>query len=162
MAQQIVIGVDGSEASLDALGAAASLAEPAGAQLSVVFVRDPGLAGAVAGMEGQGEAVVLQTEDELGAAARERTFDALSEKRVGWTFDVVTGDAAHELLNLAKRRRAALIVVGGRRHSTIGGVVLGSVAQKLLRISPISVLVVRQPAPDRPAPSPGSEVVFPG
>src|SRR3977135_344384 len=58
---------------------------------------------------GQVEAVVLQTEDELGAAARERTFDALSEKHVEWTFDVVTGDAAHELLNLAKRRRAALI-----------------------------------------------------
>ena len=41
-------------------------------------------------------------------------------------------------------------------------VALGSVAQKLLHISPISVLVVRQPAPDRVAPSPGSEAVFPG
>jgi nucleotide-binding universal stress UspA family protein len=152
MSQQIVIGVDGSETSLDALGAAAALAELAGSRLSVVFVRDPGVAGAVsAAVEGQGEAVVLQTEDELAAAARERTFDALSEKHVEWTFDVATGDAAHELLSLAKRRHAALIVVGGRRHTTIGGVVLGSVAQKLLHISPISVFVVRQPAPDRAA-----------
>src|SRR5437899_11014476 len=137
MAQQIVIGVDGSDASLDALGAGAALAEPAGAQLSVVFVRDPGLAGAVAAVEGQGEAVVLQTEDELGAAARERTFDALSEKHVEWTFDVATGDAAHELLSLAKRRHAALIVIGGRRHTPNGGVVLGPVAQNLLHILPI-------------------------
>jgi nucleotide-binding universal stress UspA family protein len=151
MTPQIVIGVDGSEASLEALGAATDLADQTGALLSVVFVRDPGLAGAVSAVEARGEAVILQTEDELGAAARQRTIDTLSDKHIKWSFDVATGDAAHELLNLAKRRHAALIVVGGRRHSTIGGVVLGSVAQKLLHTSPISVLVVRHPTPDRVA-----------
>jgi nucleotide-binding universal stress UspA family protein len=145
MAQQIVIGVDGSETSVEALGAAADLAEQTGSHLSVVFVHDPGLAGALAGVEGRGEAVILQTEGELEAAARERSFDVLSDRHVDWTFDVASGDAAHELVNVAQRRRAALIVVGGRRHTAIGGVVLGSVAQKLLHASPISVLVFRHP-----------------
>jgi nucleotide-binding universal stress UspA family protein len=145
MAQEIVIGVDGSNASLEALGAAAGLAEQTDSQLSVVFVRDPGLAGTLAGMEGRGEAAILQTEAELEATARERTFDALSDKHIDWTFDVASGEAAHELVNVAERRHAALIIVGGRRHTTIGGVVLGSVAQKLLHTSPISVLVFRHP-----------------
>jgi nucleotide-binding universal stress UspA family protein len=151
MAQQIVIGVDGSEASLDALGAAADLAEQTGSQLAVVFVRDPGLAGAIAATEGAAEAVIMQTETELEATARARTVDALRDRRVEWTFDSATGDAAHELLNVALRRRASLIVVGGHRHRTVGGVVLGSVAQKLLRVSPISVLVFRQPSRERVA-----------
>jgi nucleotide-binding universal stress UspA family protein len=47
---------------------------------------------------------------------------------------------------VAKRRAASLIVVGGRGHSLVGGLVLGSVAQKLVRSSPVSVLVVRHPA----------------
>jgi nucleotide-binding universal stress UspA family protein len=151
MAQQIVIGVDGSESSLEALGAAAGIAEQTGSHLSVVFVRDPGLAGAVAGPEGRAEAVILQTEGELEAVARERTSDALRDTRAEWTFDVATGDAAHELLNVARQRQAALIVVGGHRHSTIGGVAVGSVAQRLLHTSPISVLVFRHPESDRVA-----------
>jgi nucleotide-binding universal stress UspA family protein len=149
MAQQIVIGVDGSEASLDALRAAADLAERSGLDLAVVFVRDPGLAGAVAGMEGEAEAVILQTEAEIEATARERTFDVLRDRPVAWTFDAAAGDAAYELVNVAQRRHASLIIVGGHQHSTIGGVLLGSVAQKLLRASPISVLVFRHPASDR-------------
>jgi nucleotide-binding universal stress UspA family protein len=39
-------------------------------------------------------------------------------------------------------------VVGGRGHNLLGGLLLGSVAQKLVRWSPISVLVVRHPAVD--------------
>jgi nucleotide-binding universal stress UspA family protein len=45
MAPQIVIGVDGSETSLHALAAGPDLAEQTGSQPSVVFVRDPSLAG---------------------------------------------------------------------------------------------------------------------
>jgi nucleotide-binding universal stress UspA family protein len=41
-----------------------------------------------------------------------------------------------------------MIVVGGRGHSLLGGLVLGSIAQRLLRCSPISVLVIRHPRVD--------------
>ena len=147
MAQRIVIGVDGSGASLDALVEAAELAEQSGSQLSVVFVRDPGLAGAAATYEPAAASAIEQTEAECESIAREETFEALCRRRVAWTFDVATGDVAHELVNVAQRRRASLIVVGGRRHSKLGGVVLGSVAQKLVCTSPTSVFVVRYPAP---------------
>jgi nucleotide-binding universal stress UspA family protein len=61
-------------------------------------------------------------------------------------FDVIGGQAAHGLIDAATTEGASLIVVGGRGHSVLGGLILGSVAQKLVRSSPISVLVVRHPA----------------
>ena len=95
--------------------------------------------------EGTAERFIQQTVEELEAESRERAFDLLADRAVKWTFDIVTGEAAHELCVAAKQRGAALIVVGGRGHSLLGGLVLGSVAQKLVRASPISVLVVRHP-----------------
>ncbi|HEY6316584.1 MAG TPA: universal stress protein [Acidimicrobiia bacterium] len=91
----------------------------------------------------------VQAEAELEASAGQRTFDVLGHRRVQWTFDTASGDAAHELVTIAQLRHAQLIVVGGHRHSTIGGVVLGSVAQRLLHASPVSLLVVRRPACER-------------
>src|ERR1700738_1574257 len=53
------------------------------------------------------------------------------------------GVPAAELIGAAQKNQATTIVVGGRSHGVVGGLVLGSVAQKLVRHSPISVLVVR-------------------
>ena len=60
-----------------------------------------------------------------------------------WRFEVASGDPAHELMEAARHAQATTIVVGGRTHGVVGGLVAGSVAQKLVRHSPISVLVVR-------------------
>ena len=53
------------------------------------------------------------------------------------------GDPATELIAAAREHQAGAIVVGGRSHGVVGGLVVGSVAQKLVRHSPVSVLVVR-------------------
>jgi nucleotide-binding universal stress UspA family protein len=146
MTHNIVVGVDGADNSMAALGAGAELAEKTESQLSVVFVRDVGPAIALAfGYEGAAELVLEQSGAELAVTTRERTFDLLADRPIEWTFDVVTGDAANELINVATTRAASLIVVGGRDHNLLGGLVLGSVAQKLVRSSQISVLVVRHP-----------------
>jgi nucleotide-binding universal stress UspA family protein len=142
----ILVGVDGSDSSFLALSNAADLAEQTGSQLSVVFVHDPGTASALAAAyNGSAELYIEQGIEELEATSRERTFDLLADRPLEWTFDVVAGEAVHELIEIAKTRTASLIVVGGRGHSLFGGLVLGSVAQKLVRSSPISVLVVRHP-----------------
>jgi nucleotide-binding universal stress UspA family protein len=149
MAHTIVVGIDGSANSFAALAAAATLAEQTDSRLSVVFVHDPGAAHALApAYEGTAEQILELTLTELEAASRERTFDVLADRPLDWTFDVTAGAAAHELIGTAVRTGASLIVVGGRGHSLLGGLILGSVAQKLVRSSPISVLVVRHPAVD--------------
>jgi nucleotide-binding universal stress UspA family protein len=149
MTHTLVVGVDGSKSSFAALVQAADLAEQTDSQLSVVFVHDPGAAGALAGtFDGSAELYIERSVDELEAMSRERAFDLLANRALKWTFDAAVGEAAHELIEFAVKRDAAVIVVGGRGHSLLGGLVLGSIAQKLVRSSPISVLVVRHPKID--------------
>lgn len=154
MKHNIVVGVDASDGSLAALRSAASLAEKTGGQLSVIFVHDPGVARAFAATyDGAAEVYIEQSVEELETTSRERTFDLLSDRPLDWTFDVVGGEAAHALVDVAKERSASMIVVGGRGHGVVGGIILGSVAQKLVRSSPISVLVVRNRTVDDDQPA---------
>jgi nucleotide-binding universal stress UspA family protein len=149
MKHNIVVGVDGSDGSLAALRAAAKLAEQTGSRLSVVFVHELGAARSLAAAyDGSAEVYIEQSIEELGKVSRERTFDLLADRPLEWAFDEVAGEAVHELIDVAKERSASMIVVGGRGHSVVGGLVLGSVAQKLVRSSPISVLVVRNATVD--------------
>src|ERR1700730_13857475 len=104
MATQIVIGVDGSETSLHALAAGVDLAEQTGSQLSVVFVRDPSLAGEAG--PGHSARAVASGAAAAERGARQRTSDALHDRHVEWTFDTASGDVTHELENVAQRRHA--------------------------------------------------------
>jgi nucleotide-binding universal stress UspA family protein len=142
MANTIVVGVDGTADSLAALAAAATMAEDSGADVAVVYVRHEAALTAVSGEVG---AVVAECEalDEMEHASRERASDVLANTKVAWRFVVAVGDPATELISVARARWARTIVVGGRSHGVVGGLVVGSVAQKLVRHSPVSVLVVR-------------------
>lgn len=64
--------------------------------------------------------------------------------------EVLVGDAASELLDLAERIRADLIVVGGKGEGAVEGFLLGSVARRLLAYSKCTVLVARHPAHEKP------------
>jgi nucleotide-binding universal stress UspA family protein len=148
MPDNIVVGVDGSDNSFVALSVAADLAEETGSPLSIAFVHDLTVGALAAAYEPSAEQFLEQATTELEALSRERAVAVLAGRPVKWTFDVAAGEVVHELIDLAHTRSAALIVVGGRSHSLLGGLILGSVAQKLVRSSPISVLVVRHPNVD--------------
>jgi nucleotide-binding universal stress UspA family protein len=143
MADPIVVGVDASADSLGALIAAADLAQQHAAPLIAIHVRhEPILAATAASLPGEAESVVT-TLDELEAITRTQVADVMAGRHLGWRFDVTSGDPGAELTKAAIEHRAAAIVVGGRNHGVVGGLVVGSVAQKLVRKSPVSVLVVR-------------------
>jgi nucleotide-binding universal stress UspA family protein len=52
------------------------------------------------------------------------------------------GAAGHVIADLARERQADVIVVGTRGHTALGGLLLGSVTQRLLHIAPCPVLAV--------------------
>ena len=58
--------------------------------------------------------------------------------------DVRSGDAAHEIVAVAREVAADLVVVGTRGHTGLARLVLGSVARNVLHHAPCSVLVVRE------------------
>lgn len=58
------------------------------------------------------------------------------------TLEVILGGPAHALEQLAERMEADLIVVGRRGHSPVVGLLLGSVALRLLGIAKRPVLAV--------------------
>jgi nucleotide-binding universal stress UspA family protein len=141
-ARPIVVGVDPTADSLTALTTGAALAQQHETSILVVHVRhEPSLASETVVAS---EAAAMRTAlDEMEATTRRNVSDVMAGRQLNWHFVVTSGDPASELIRQAVENDAATIVVGGRNHGVLGGLVQGSVAQKLVRKSPVSVLVVR-------------------
>jgi nucleotide-binding universal stress UspA family protein len=58
---------------------------------------------------------------------------------------VVHGVPFHEILETAKTQKVDLIVVGTHGRTGLQHILLGSVAEKVVRLAPCPVLVARQP-----------------
>jgi len=58
---------------------------------------------------------------------------------------VVMGDAWWEICRAAERESADLIVMGSHGHTGVAALALGSVAERVVRHAPCSVLVIRVP-----------------
>ncbi len=54
-----------------------------------------------------------------------------------------SGAAAETILELARERRCAAIVVGTRGLGAVAGLVLGSVAGKIVQLAPVPVTLVK-------------------
>jgi nucleotide-binding universal stress UspA family protein len=86
--------------------------------------------------------------DAARAAAKEILDDALAHakgSKVQVRAEAVEGDCVSALVDLATQRGADLIVVGSHGRSGLSRALLGSVAEGILRSSPLPVLVTHAP-----------------
>ncbi len=137
MFKTIVLAVDGSESSDRAVKYAADLARESGGRIVAIHVNEM-----LAGPRFAGPAHV--DEDELKAKIRGQIKELndggiRAEVRMeacinGGPAPVITAAAAHA--------DADVIVAGTRGHTVLAGVIVGSVAQRLLHLAPCPVLVV--------------------
>jgi nucleotide-binding universal stress UspA family protein len=100
----------------------------------------------------RGGFTVYADEDEVQAKIK-RQVEGLDEEGVQVTLQILSsaaGGAAHRIAEAAADAHADLIVVGTRGHTALGGLLLGSVTQRLLHIGVAPVLAI--PAVERPAP----------
>jgi nucleotide-binding universal stress UspA family protein len=76
----------------------------------------------------------------LGATARAR--DLLDTKGLPWRLHVALGEPAERIIHRAVRISASGIVIGSRGLNGIESLLFGSVAYKVMHLSPLPVLVV--------------------
>lgn len=67
---------------------------------------------------------------------------------------LVNGTPYREILNLARRKHMDLIVMGTHGRTGVGHLLMGSVAERIARLSPCPVLTVRAPRGERRARKP--------
>jgi nucleotide-binding universal stress UspA family protein len=134
--ERILCGVDGTPESQVAVGQAARLLDEAG---SLLLSAVANLAQAAhAGMAAPHAAELMQQEAEAAMAEAQAIAPAASSK-------LVSGDPVAVLLAQAEAERATLIAVGSHGRGRKAGLVLGTVAARMLRDAPCSVLIAREP-----------------
>ncbi len=142
----IVVGVDGSPASRRAVALAWRIAKAARADLVPVHaVPDLWLA---EGLE-QGPELPPQIHEALIRDARtgiERFLKAVLPPAARRHLEVRTGPAAIAIAEVARRRQAGLVVIGGRHHGTLARAAGRSTAHYLVRQLDVPLLVVGQSA----------------
>jgi nucleotide-binding universal stress UspA family protein len=131
--RRVLVGVDGSDASRDALALGQMLAGPKG-RLVVVHVHPFGPLSSLIG-PGEFEGLLRETADSIFAHAREVLDDA-TERELRLLSE---RSPAEGLGSVAADTRAALVVVGSSRRSRLERVLAGSVAEDLLSGAPVPV-----------------------
>lgn len=106
-------------------------------EVHIVNVLAPGIAGLIA--PGQNSTFLKPGVE--SAAARRR----LDEGHIAYRFHGAVGDPAQQIVELARSESCDEVIVGSRGLSALDGCALGSVAYKVVHLSPVPVTVVPEP-----------------
>lgn len=138
MYNKIIWATDGSAAADAALPQVRELASANGTTLVVMHCKQT-----FVGPVSYGLAVNVDEPDVLEKIKRQAS--ELRGEGLKVTTEFVqsrTGLAAHAIAEAAEAEGADLIIVGTRGHTALGGLLLGSVTQRLLQVAPCPVLAV--------------------
>ncbi|TDN91605.1 universal stress protein [Microbacterium sp. BK668] len=143
---RVLVGVDGSASSVEALRYADGVSKALGRPLEVITTWVSPMSG---GYYSRGE---WPPEDDAQAAQRDAiatVFGDTPPPRL--SARVVPGPAASTLIEESKT--AGMLVLGSRGHGGFAGMMLGSVSSACAHHAHCPVLIVRGPAPDGAAAS---------
>jgi nucleotide-binding universal stress UspA family protein len=137
--RDVVVPVDGSAASLEALALACSLAKRNKGTVYAVYVievaRAMPLDAEMADEAGRGEEILTQAED----AAEELDYRVSGEL-------LQARDRGHAIVDEAIEREAGAIIMGVSYDMTLGEFQLGETAEYVVRHAPCPVVLYRGPA----------------
>jgi len=140
--QRIIVATDGSPGANRAVDTAARMAKATGSEL-VILTIGGNISGAelrrLASAEGDLSEELEVAANQILSQARKRAIrNGVSVVRVlsGW------GDPAEAIIDIVRREKADILVVGRRGRGRLSGLLLGSVSQKLTSLAPCKVMIV--------------------
>jgi universal stress protein A len=143
--KRILVPIDFSRASLKALEYATGFAKPLAAELCVLFVVEPiyyavpDLAGAAAGTT----AGLLEEQRKAGKHHLERLQARYAKRRIKLRTLLQTGTPYQAIVDAAKSLKADLIVMSTHGRTGMTHLLVGSVAERVVRSSTCPVLTIR-------------------
>lgn len=144
MAQQILVAVDGSSQSDEALEHA--LTEFPDADVTVLTVVDPVATGYTTSVGGDATAAAPEWSEQAHERA-EQVLERANETATEWGRPVdtvqVTDRPAQGIVGYADEHDVDHIVVGSHGRTGVSRILLGSVAETVVRRAPCNVTVVR-------------------
>jgi nucleotide-binding universal stress UspA family protein len=141
MFKTIVMALDGSKGSDRIVPLGVALAKKSGAQLVIAHVDERTI--------GKGGGPINALEGDVEEELKKRAHQISEDEGVETSFEVrsvMVGGPAPAIAEVADEADADLILCGTRGHSPVSGLLLGSVAQRLLHIAHQPVLVVPESA----------------
>ena len=146
--RRILVATDFSEGSLPALGVAGDVARGTGAEVTLVHVVKPTSTFLSSALMPLGDTWTPPSKaamDQLDALGR-ATLASLASQYGFANAEQLAGDPGDVIVDRAAELEADMIVMGSRGRRGLARLVLGSVAEKVIRQSRTSVLVARSTA----------------
>jgi nucleotide-binding universal stress UspA family protein len=137
MYKNIVLAYDGSKYSNKALQEAISIAKSSGGSLlilSIVDITDE--------FESEAPGLTDKMTEKLLKLAQKALEKALAAK-VKARLEVHVGDAYEMIVDIAKKKKADIIVMGSHGRTGLTRLLMGSVTSRVIGHAPCSVLVVK-------------------
>ncbi|GIW91325.1 MAG: universal stress protein [Pirellulaceae bacterium] len=147
---KILFPTDFSHTGDAALELASTLARESGALLLIVHVEEPPVA------YGGGEMYYGMPEPAADEIRRMLQAVRPTDPQVRYEHRLVTGDPAGAIVRLAEDEQVDMIVMGTHGRTGLSRLLMGSVAESVVRRAPCPVITFRQPAkkPSAEAPAP--------
>jgi nucleotide-binding universal stress UspA family protein len=150
MISSVVVPLDGSPEAEQAIPYARALLPTDGNVLLVTIVSDLGAPAASAPHLTDWQRVHQPEREAAYAAVLNAARAALQQiaarqpdAPANWSVEVALGDPASQILQIAAQRDADLVVMTTAGRGALGRLVFGSVADRVVRTSPVPVLLVR-------------------
>jgi len=143
--KKILVTTDFSPLGYTALKYATSLAKDSGAKLLITHVEEPPLA------YGTGE-MYLGPAAEVESEEVSKLLEAVvpPDESVPYEHHLLSGEPAREICALAESESADLIVMSTHGRTGLSRLLMGSVAESVVRHAPCPVFTLRQPKEEKP------------
>jgi nucleotide-binding universal stress UspA family protein len=140
MFNRVIWATDGSESADRMLATVKALVTAdSGASLTVVHCDEhtlPGKGGGSLPIHADEDTVIQKVERQVAE------FSAAGVQAELRVVKASVGGAAHVIADVARSENADVIIVGTRGHTQLGGLLVGSVTNRLLHITPCPVLAI--------------------